>query len=370
MLDRGYFEDLIGQLEPIALAMDRTGDSAHVHLMFRLVHNLKSSVAQEGLPDLATTVHQLEDTLDRIRRGRVVWRSEHCDQVIQVIDRVRQALDGPQLDPEAWNDAPEPPAPLPGPVLEAPLPLPWGLPLDPAQADATELAAALGKGLYRIEKLFRRGLSRETFEGLPVLEDIHELGTMLAQHPSWEAYDQGPEEQVVKFLFASSRSPEQLADIFFDPLITLQAPLAMHPEPRRDGLRFLVIEDDPTVGGLLSYILKQHGSCEVRETGTEGIAHFLQCWERGAPLDLVVLDLFLPDIQGDEVLHVIRFEEAQRGLRPPAHHCLVLMNTASRDLERMKQTLLMEPDGYLLKPINLDLILEVIADLKTRRLGA
>jgi len=387
-MDRGYFEDLLGQLEPLALAMDRTGDTANVHLLFRLVHNLKSSVAQEGQVALATEVHHLEDTLDRIRRGRATWQTDTCDLVMAVIDRVRATLDGPgepegtagpePARPEATQaSAPPPPEevfenPLADPMGPAtpdlPRPSPtWGLALTQLEADGASLATALGQGLYRIEKLFRRGLSRETFNALPVLEDIRELGTLIAQDPPWEAYDAGPEEQIVKFLFASTRTGAELEAILFDPLIVIQPPAALQTRPRT-ALRMLVMEDNPTVAGLLNYILSKHGECAVCEAGTEGLAYFRACWDRGEPLDLIVLDLCLPDLDGDEVLRAIRRDDAARGLRPPNHHCLVLMNTASLDLDRMKAALIMEPDGYLLKPINMDLVLELVEDLKAKRL--
>jgi two-component system chemotaxis response regulator CheY len=357
-LEKGYFEDLLGQLEPLALDLDRTGDSSKVHLLFRLVHNLKSSVAQEGLVALATEVHQLEDILDRIRRGKETWNWATCDLVMQVIDQVRKAMDmGAQILEFQ-------------PVVATAQPASdWGLPLTAAEADAANLAVNLGKGLYRIEKLFRRGLSEEVFKALPVLEDIHELGTLIAQHPSWQGYQNGPEEQVVKFLFASSHSEAELAAVIFDPLLVLQAPLAVAAPPARESLRFLVVEDEPTVAGLLNFILRKHGECTVCSTGAEGLDYFRACWEQGEPLDLVVLDLFLPDRPGDEVLREIRNYEARRGIRPPDHHCHVLLNTASRDLDRMKQALAMEPDGYLLKPLNVELMLEAIEKLKGERLA-
>ena len=373
MLDRGYFEDLLGQLEPLALAMDRTGDTANVHLLFRLVHNLKSSVAQEGLGTLATAVHHLEDTLDRIRRGRSAWQSDTCDLVMGVIDQVRAALDGPEAAPAVEAEPPVFEHPLAqsmggtAPDLAAHSPT-WGLTLTQLEADGASLATALGQGLYRIEKLFRRGLARETFEALPVLEDIRELGTLIAQDPPWEAYNEGPEEQVVKFLFSSPRTEAELSAILFDPLIVIQAPQALQTRPRT-ALRMLVVEDNATVAGLLHYILGKHGECSVCSSGVEGLATFRACWDKGEPLDLIVLDLCLPDLDGDEVLREIRLDEAARGLRPPNHHCLVLMNTASLDLDRMKAALIMEPDGYLLKPINMDLVLELVEDLKTKRLS-
>lgn len=371
-MDKGYFEDLLDQLEPAALAMDRTGDSSHVHLLFRSVHNLKSSVAQEGLTELSSEVHHLEDTLDRIRRGKEAWAPRHYDLVMAMVDKVRKTL-------VQAGDGGEPPEPAEA-VLEAPMPLkpeagPWGLPLSAQEAEAVGLAGALGQGVYRIEKLFRRGLDRETFGSLPVMEDVRELGTLIAVHPAWEAYDQGPEEQVVRILFVSSKSAAELEQILFDPLITVQPPRPLPSAPpapvqRRDSLRLLIVEDDQTTGHLLQYILRQHGQCVVRETGAGALEAFLDQWRQGAPFDLVVLDIFLPDSHGYDVLRQMRAFEAERGiLAGGPERAVVLINTASTDLEEMRHMLEQEPDGYLIKPINIDLIIGRLFDLKAERLS-
>ena len=86
MLDPGYFEDLLNQLEQDALNIDRTGDTSIVHMLFRAVHNLKSSTAQAGFVSLSHEVHELEDALDRIRRGKDLWTASRFDQVTKVRD--------------------------------------------------------------------------------------------------------------------------------------------------------------------------------------------------------------------------------------------------------------------------------------------
>jgi len=364
MVDHGYFEDLLDQLERDVLSLDRTGDTAIVHLLFRTVHNLKSSTAQAGFSELSTEIHELENALDRIRRGKDPWDVARFDQVTKVIDRVRLMILGVHSG-EGPSQADVPLAPPP----EASFSSRWGMTLSPDEFMAGERAEADGLGIYRVDKLFRKGLPRDIFLALPVMEDIRELGTPIAVDPSWEAYSEGPEEQVVKFLFASPRSVAALEEVLFDPLIVLQEPRTPQAEPRRETLRFLIVEDDPTAGGLLHYILRKHGDCVLCESGAEGLAAFHDGWERGLPFDLVILDLFLPDIHGDAVLKQIRAFEVERDIRDAAHRCLVLINTASRDLSQMRQTLELEPDGYLIKPINVDSLLEKIAALRDQRLA-
>lgn len=366
MDERGHFEDHVNQLERDALALEHTADASRVHLLFRTVHNLKSSLAQADREDLAELAHRLEDELDAIRRGRMRWTTLHCDQVMAFVDRIRSALgEGATI---ATREV----------VLDQEIGAPqtrWGLPLEPGEIAAVEAALGAGAGLYRLDKLFRRGLSRDAFESLPVLEDLAELGTLVALHPDFDRFEAGPEEQVVQFLFLSQRPESELSAVLWDPLICLsepgaaqilhEVPLAVEPV-HREGLRFLVVEDDPTAGGLLQYILAQHGACTLCETGVEGLAAVEAAFAGNAPFDLVILDLFLPDVHGDEILREIRHQEGQRGLRHPEARTQVLINTASRDMGQLKQSLGLEPDGYLLKPLNVESLLRRIEELRAR----
>jgi len=367
MHEQGHFEDHVNQLERDALALEHSDDSSRVHLLFRTVHNLKSSLAQADLEALAEQAHRLEDELDHIRRGRRRWTSLHCDQVMALVDGIRNAIGqgagftSREVHLEKGPQAPE---------------LHWGMPMTAGQVEAVESAVAGGAGLYRLDKLFRRGLSREAFEDLPVLEDLRELGTLVAVHPEFEAFDAGPEDQVVQFLFLSQRSEAELSTVLWDPLLCLAEPGASGVCPAepveqpervpREGLRFLVVEDDPTAGSLLQYILAQHGNCLLCETGAEGLSAVEAAYAKNAPFDLVILDLFLPDVHGDEILREIRHLEAQKGLSDSDERTHVLINTASRDMDQLRQSLGLEPDGYLLKPVNVDALLRRIAELRAR----
>ena len=182
--ERAQLSDLVDQLENEGMALDGGGDASGVHLLFRTVHNLKSLTVYMGLKDAAARFHHLEDGLDAIRRGREPWTAAWSDQVFHSIDLARGAL-GQTPQPAA---KPEPKAAVPAGRGAST----WGLALTPEEADRTSDAILQGLGIYRIEKLFKLGLSREDFQTLPVMEDVAEVGTLLAIQPSWDVYAAGP----------------------------------------------------------------------------------------------------------------------------------------------------------------------------------
>ncbi len=116
--------------------------------------------------------------------------------------------------------------------------------------------------------------------------------------------------------------------------------------------RILLIEDDRELGRLLLGILERAGH-EVRlaENGVRGLVSL-----REDPPELVVLDLGLPDLTGDEILGRIR---ASQDLP-------VLVLTAARDLERKVRLLREGADDYLEKPFHPEELLARIEALLRR----
>ena len=66
--------------------------------------------------------------------------------------------------------------------------------------------------------------------------------------------------------------------------------------------RVLVIDDDPTVREVISYLLASFGcDCQTAPDGSNGLAHFNE-----GGWDLVLTDLSMPEMNGWEVAEAIR----------------------------------------------------------------
>jgi len=104
--------------------------------------------------------------------------------------------------------------------------------------------------------------------------------------------------------------------------------------------KILVIEDDPGSLRLVEYILEQEGYLVLTATnGLEGLRKALK-----ENLDLVVLDVMLPGIDGFEICHRLRAE-------PQTAQLPILMLSAKAQ-EVDKATGLKEgADYYLTKPV-------------------
>ena len=121
--------------------------------------------------------------------------------------------------------------------------------------------------------------------------------------------------------------------------------------------RILVVEDEPDIAALIAYQLTREGfRVETAATGTDAMTSV----NRAVP-DLLILDLMLPGMSGDEVLEALRKEPATQATP-------VLILTAKRQQEDRIRGLELGADDYLTKPFSpRELVLRVHAILRRMR---
>jgi DNA-binding response OmpR family regulator len=119
-------------------------------------------------------------------------------------------------------------------------------------------------------------------------------------------------------------------------------------------VRILLVEDEPRIVRLLTRGLGAHG--HQVESATDGEDALLLAGDDG--LDLVILDIGLPGISGQEVLRRLRIR------RPELP---VLMLTARDDLATKVAALDAGADDYLTKPFALEELLARVRALARRR---
>ncbi|MGM8365652.1 response regulator transcription factor [Virgibacillus sp. W0181] len=105
-----------------------------------------------------------------------------------------------------------------------------------------------------------------------------------------------------------------------------------------EGKRILVIEDDQEINKLLNMILTKSGKVAVPAySGTEGILQL-----QNHTYDLIILDLMLPGMSGEEFISKIR----EKSSIP------IIVISAKVDIEDKVNVLKMGADDYITKPFN------------------
>lgn len=123
--------------------------------------------------------------------------------------------------------------------------------------------------------------------------------------------------------------------------------------PRR---RVLYVEDDATSMKLIELLLRGRG---VEFVGASTAAQGLAAARASAP-DLILLDLQLPDGNGESVLRALRAEESLRAVP-------IVMLSAEAARDTVRRLLEAGADEYLTKPIDVHRAADLIERLLRRR---
>jgi DNA-binding response OmpR family regulator len=117
---------------------------------------------------------------------------------------------------------------------------------------------------------------------------------------------------------------------------------------RHSRVRILVIDDDPSMLALVKRELEKAGyGVLLAEDGIVGGRLALN-----ASPDLVLVDVDMPYLNGYELVKAMKADPATR-------HMPVVFLTADRHVE--ERTRQLKAEAYLKKPLNTDLLVEVVA---------
>lgn len=123
----------------------------------------------------------------------------------------------------------------------------------------------------------------------------------------------------------------------------------------------LLVEDDPRIADFLQRGLRAEGmQVQVARNGRDGLALATDAWRDHrdrSPPTIVILDLMLPDIGGQEVCQTLRAAQV---------HLPILMLTALSTVEDRVAGLRLGADDYLCKPFDFDELLARIEALGRR----
>ncbi|MDP8207869.1 MAG: response regulator [Candidatus Electryonea clarkiae] len=135
---------------------------------------------------------------------------------------------------------------------------------------------------------------------------------------------------------------------------TPEEELFNEPESNLHKTRILIVDDEPEIREFLSYFLESKGYQIIESADGEGALRQIKLHHP----DIILLDIFLPDMGGVEVLRRIREFDQDVG---------VIMITSLRDEEIGRHALDLGADDFILKPIDLDYLeTSVIAKINSK----
>ncbi|HWI54761.1 MAG TPA: response regulator [Desulfobacteria bacterium] len=115
-------------------------------------------------------------------------------------------------------------------------------------------------------------------------------------------------------------------------------------------MKILVVDDSNTIRNILTDILSPYGLCDTAKNGLEALWLFKKAWQQKNPYDLVCLDIVMPEMNGHEVLKLIRSFEVDNNIQGDKRAKIIMVS--SQDDHRNKFDAFKEfCDDYVTKPI-------------------
>lgn len=125
-------------------------------------------------------------------------------------------------------------------------------------------------------------------------------------------------------------------------------------------MRFLIVEDDPSSQTTLRGVLKPYARCDLADNGAEAVQAFRQAHADGLPYDLIMMDIMMPVMNGQQALVEIREHERLLGIASEHQVRVVVLSALSDPMNVVDAYYKGRADSYLVKPVDRGLLLEVI----------
>jgi len=126
-------------------------------------------------------------------------------------------------------------------------------------------------------------------------------------------------------------------------------------------MKILIVEDDLTSRILLSRMLSPYGDCDVVVNGKEAVECFDLAHAEESPYDLICLDIMMPEMDGQEVLAVIREKEEENKIAG-LDGVKIIMVSALGDKDNVLKAFQSGCEAYLTKPIEKAKLIEHIKE--------
>ena len=128
-------------------------------------------------------------------------------------------------------------------------------------------------------------------------------------------------------------------------------------------MKTLIVEDDLTSRMFLQEILKGFGPVDVAVNGKESVKAVQDSLAKGEMYDLILLDIMMPEMNGQEALMQLRDAEEDAGV-VVGKGAKVIMTTALSDKDNIMDAFRHQADGYMVKPVDKQKLMEKLHDLE------
>lgn len=129
-------------------------------------------------------------------------------------------------------------------------------------------------------------------------------------------------------------------------------------------MKIMILEDEFTSLQVIKELMSAYGEVDTSETGIEALELFSNSLANNQKYDLVCLDIMVPEINGQEVLKLIREMEEAHGSDTLSKRSKVIMISALNDQDNLMAAFREgKAEGYIFKPYSKEKVEETLSKL-------
>ncbi|HEY4743217.1 MAG TPA: response regulator [Desulfuromonadaceae bacterium] len=119
------------------------------------------------------------------------------------------------------------------------------------------------------------------------------------------------------------------------------------------GQKFLVVDDDAMIAETLEIMLSIQGITDVTkaENGLQAVSCFEKALRGGAPFSLVLLDIIMPEMDGQAALKRIRALESEAGITGDARSVIIMTTSLGSPGDMIEALIEGDCTDYMVKPL-------------------
>ena len=190
-----------------------------IHTSFRFAHNLKGTLALIQKNLCSTIIHAVESNFDLIRKGKQQISIKLIEKSLAAIDLIRDFVDNDFEDDNEAKKIIDQLNILANQPVEKKKQTNSFTEFELTEQQNVDLQIFVndGQNIILVEKLIKSDISEEFYTSMPIFEDINQIGKIIAIYPAFKNINKITEEIVLRILFATKLSTEDLEYVIFDP---------------------------------------------------------------------------------------------------------------------------------------------------------
>jgi two-component system chemotaxis response regulator CheY len=130
-----------------------------------------------------------------------------------------------------------------------------------------------------------------------------------------------------------------------------------------DGMKILIVDDSKYQRYLIDLALAKYGKCDQVADGEEAVASYRAALEQGAPYDLVLMDILMPNMDGHEAVRRIGALQQTAALPDEKRSKIVMLSSLDDPVNMMQAQFEDGAHAYLTKPFDEVVLVETLASL-------